>query len=428
MSSDYHRKRLGNHDLGAATQMMSYGYDPKMSEGAVKQPVFLTSTFAFENAEAGADWFEASRLADADGDNSRQLIYSRFNHPNLEIIEDRLALLDGGDVAAVTGSGMAAISTLLLTFLKPGDVVMHSSPLYGGTETLLHNLIASLGINAMPFDALADSEQISASFKDASSRGPLKMVYIETPANPTNAMIDLNTIKNTATNFKTERHGTPITVCDNTLLGPIFQRTADFGIDVSVYSLTKYVGGHSDLVAGAVVGKAPLLAQVKKTRSALGTQLDPHSCWMIARSMETLVLRMDRAAQSATKVAQWLSSNPHFPCQVLHPDFDVSEQSRAAYKRQCSGPGSTFSFVVEQPRDIVFKILNAFQIFKLAVSLGGTESLVCHPASTTHSGVPLEVRNAAGVTDGLVRLSVGLEDADDLIADLDHAFNVASGE
>jgi methionine-gamma-lyase len=197
-------------------------------------------------------------------------------------------------------------------------------------------------------------------------------------------------------------------------------------VDLCVYSLTKYVGGHSDLVAGAITGSREMLKPVRQTRSAYGFQLDPHSSWMLSRSMETLSLRMERAAESGRRVAAWLATNPHLPCRVLHPEHFASERCRAIYAGQCSGPGSTFAFTVADDRALAFRILNQLRLFKLAVSLGGTESLICHPASTTHSGVAAEARRISGVTEGLIRLSVGLEHPDDLIRDLDQAFRHAS--
>jgi methionine-gamma-lyase len=252
------------------------------------------------------------------------------------------------------------------------------------------------------------------------------MVYLETPANPTNAMIDLALARATVDAWAPGSGQTPLVVCDNTMLGPVFQTPLAHGVDICVYSLTKYVGGHSDLIAGGITGTKELLKPVRQTRSAFGFQLDPHSCWMLTRSMETLALRMERAAESGRKVAGWLAANGILPCAVLHPEFGEHRRFADIYARQCTGPGSTFAFVVENDRALAFRILNALELFKLAVSLGGTESLVCHPASTTHSGVPQAVRDASGVTEGLIRLSVGLEYADDLIRDLAQAFRRAT--
>jgi len=422
----YRRKQLADRPLHPSTQMMSYGYDPFMSEGAVKPPVFLTSTFAFRTAEDGAAFFDvvSGRKAAPAGEGAG-LVYSRFNHPNLEIVEDRLALLDGAEAAAVTSSGMAAISAIFLAFLRPGDVLVHSTPLYGGTETLIRKNLGRLGIKAVPFVNGLERADVDQALGAAAALGPVRLVYLETPANPTNALIDLAMVSAAIDDFSRQRGSRPVSVCDNTMLGPTFQQPIAHGIDLCVYSLTKYVGGHSDLVAGGVTGSQTLLHEIKLTRSAFGSQLDPHSSWMIGRSMETLGLRMERAADSARQVADWLASNPHLPIRVLHNEHDSDPRSRAVYERQCSGPGSTFSFVLEGDRALAFRILNALQLFKLAVSLGGTESLVCHPASTTHSGVSEEVRAVTGVSDGLIRVSIGLEHPGDLIADLDAAFRQA---
>ncbi len=427
MAKDFRRTTLNGRKLDPSTQMMSYGYDPSLSEGAVKPPIFLTSTFAFNSAEEGAEFFDvvAGRKPAAEGTGAGGLVYSRFNHPNLEIAEDRLALFDGADKALLTASGMAAISAVALTFLRPGDALVHYTPIYGGTETLFRKMMPQFGVKPIPFTDGTSDGALLYTLEKAARHGPVKMVYLETPSNPTNAMIDLKMVRDTVDHWGRTTGTTPLIVCDNTMLGPVFQRPMDYGIDINVYSLTKYVSGHSDLIAGGITGKKELLQQVRLVRSAFGFQLDPFTSWMISRSLETLALRMERAAQSGSKVANWLANNDLMPCTVLHPEHTNDEKTRDIYRRQCTGPGSTFSFVVADDRALAFRILNNLQLFKLAVSLGGTESLVCHPASTTHSGVPREARASAGITEGLIRLSVGLEHPDDLIADLSHAFEVA---
>ena len=419
---NYHKRKIGDRDLHPQTQMMSYGYDPFLSEGSVKPPVFLTSTFAFRTAEDGANFFDmvAGRKPSPEGE-SAGLVYSRFNHPNLEIVEDRLALLDDSESAVVTSSGMSAIAAVLLAFLRPGDCVVQSAPLYGGTETLIAQFLPEWGITSQVIDDGLSSEAIRNALEAAAQKGKVRMCYIETPANPTNALFDLEGLSREIDAFES-RHGyRPLSVCDNTLLGPLYQKPIKQGIDLCVYSLTKYVGGHSDLVAGGVTGSRGLVTKVRSIRSALGSQLDPHSSWMITRSMETLVLRMEQAARSGTAVAQWLASNPHRPVKVLHSELNEDPAYQAVYRRQCTGPGSTFAFVLDGGREQAFRFINSLELFKSAVSLGGTESLICHPASTTHSGVPIEARAAAGVSEGLIRVSVGLEHPDDLIADLSNA-------
>ena len=420
--SSYHKRAISSRELHPETQMMSYGYDPFLSEGAVKPPVFLTSTFAFRTAEDGAEFFDvvAGRKS-APADTGAGLVYSRFNHPNLEIVEDRLALLDHAEDAIVTSSGMAAIGTVLLTFLRPGDQVVHSTPLYGGTETLLRKILPEWGIGGHPLVSGLSAAEMETALETAAARGRVGLFYVETPANPTNSLIDLQAVVASIDRFE-QKHGyRPISACDNTMLGPIFQHPIREGIDLSIYSLTKYVGGHSDLVAGGVTGRRDLIARLRLLRSAFGSQLDPHSSWMIARSMETLVLRMRRAAATGSRVAHWLAGNTIRPVQVLHPQLIADENYQRVYRHQCTGAGSTFSFVLEGGRATAFRFINALTLFKSAVSLGGTESLICHPASTTHSGVPVEVRDQVGVSEGLIRVSIGLEHEEDLISDLESA-------
>lgn len=425
MSTDknYKKSTIGQHQLKPETLMMSYGYDPQFSEGSVKPPVFLTSTFSYQTPEEGEAFFDmmAGRTP-APADSVGGLIYSRFNHPNVEIIEDRLAVYEQAESAVVCSSGMGAISAILLAYLRPGDVIVQSAPLYGGTETLMRKFLPEFNIKTGEFHEGLDEEGMLASLRDAATKGRLAMVFVESPANPTNALVDFNALGRVLDTIEQETGHRPISVCDNTLMGPVFQQVVPQGIDIAMYSLTKYVGGHSDLVAGAVCGSRELLKPVRATRGALGLNLDPHTSWMISRSLETLNIRMQRAADSGRKVAHWLASNPYVKANVLHPELIASADYQAVYQRQCSGPSSTFAFVMDVPKTTAFALINHLSIFKSAVSLGGSESLVCHPASTTHSGVQAELRNKFGVTDGLIRLSIGLEHPDDLIADLDHAF------
>jgi len=403
--------------------MMGYGYDPMLSEGAVKQPVFLTSTFLFPNAEAGEEFFDvmAGRKPLPSGD-SAGLIYSRFNHPNAEITEDRLAVLEGAEEGVLCASGMGAISCALLSVLRPGDVLVHGSPLYGGTETLIRNLLSQFGILSVEFQDGMEADSLNTAIEAAKKLGPVKMIYIETPGNPTNALFDFEIIKQAQDKLEAETGVRPLSVCDNTMIGPVFQQAVGQGIDMAVYSLTKYVGGHSDLIAGAVMGNGEAIKKARGIRNAMGMNLDPNTAWMISRSLETLTLRMQRATESGIKIAAWLTDNPYVKTKVLHPEFIEDETYQEIYKRQCSGPGSTFSFVIDGTRQDTFRIINGLTLFKSAVSLGGTETLVSHPASTTHSGIPADVREQGGLTEGLIRISIGLEHPDDLIADLDAAF------
>lgn len=419
----YKKRKIGNHVLNPETMMMSYGYDPQLSEGSVKPPVFLTSTFAYQTPEEGEEFFHimAGRKPAPEG-NVGGLIYSRFNHPNVEIIEDRLSLFEGSEGSVVCSSGMGAISSILLAYLRPGDVIVQSAPLYGGTETLIRKFLPEFNIQTGEFDDGLDENGMLVSLRDASKKGRVAMIFIESPANPTNSLVDFEALNRVLDIIKSETGNRPISVCDNTLMGPVFQQAVPQGIDMAMYSLTKYVGGHSDLVAGAVCGSIEMLRPVRATRGLLGLNLDPHSSWMISRSLETLSLRMQHSADSSHKVAQWIADNSYISTKILHPDFITDEAYQTVYKRQCSGPSSTFSFVIDASKSDVFRLINNLSIFKSAVSLGGSESLVCHPGSTTHSGVSADLREKFGVTDGLIRLSIGLEHPDDLIADLDNAF------
>ena len=418
-SSPSKKTHIGTRELHPETQMLNYGYDPALSEGAVKPPVFLTSTFVFNSAEEGRDFFDyVSGRREPPGGEGNGLVYSRFNHPNSEIVEDRLAIYERTDSAALFSSGMSAIATTLLAFVKPGDVILHSQPLYGGTETLLSKTFRQLGVSAVGFSDGVDPESVQAAAEAAMAQGRVSLILAESPANPTNSLVDIALVRRVADNIEQRQQHRPVIACDNTLLGPVFSRPTEHGADISLYSLTKYVGGHSDLIAGAAMGRTALIRQVKALRSAIGTQLDPHSSWMIGRSLETLALRMERANDNAAAVAAFLRSHPSVEKVHYLPYLDPASAAGKVFTTQCSGAGSTFSFDIRGGEAAAFRFLNRLQLFKLAVSLGGTESLASHPASTTHSGVPLAVRNRFGITSATVRLSIGIENKDDLIEDV----------
>jgi methionine-gamma-lyase len=421
----YHKRQIGSHQLSPQTLMMSYGYDPKLSEGAVKPPLFLSSTFVFATAEDGARFFDITSGRVRPGANEASgLVYSRFNNPNLEMLEDKIALLDGTEDALVFSSGMSAIGTAALAFLKPGMSVVISKPIYGGTSSMFASLIPNLGIHVVPMTDGMSIGGITEALDDASRLGTLGMVLIETPANPTNTLIDISLVAGQCAQHALRSGHRPVLVVDNTFLGSIYQPALEFGADLVAYSVTKYMAGHSDLVAGAVAGREDLVQTVRKMRGLLGTQLDPHSAWLIGRSLETMGLRMERANQTARLIAEYLRQQRVVE-DVNYLGFLPEGSAEAKlFARQCKSAGSTFSFTVKGGRDLAFKILNRFQLIKLAVSLGGTESLVCHPASTTHSGIPAKERDELGITEGTIRLSVGIEDPNDLLADLEQALNV----
>ncbi|MDE2305210.1 MAG: cystathionine gamma-synthase family protein [Gammaproteobacteria bacterium] len=424
----YHKTKVGNRVLKPETQMMGFGYDPALSEGALKPPIFLTSTFVFKTAQDGKDFFDyTSGRRELPAGQSSGLVYSRFNNPNLEVLEDRLALCESAETAAVFSSGMAAISTTLWAYVRPGDVLLMSQPLYGGTETLIEKTLPLYGVDSVGFVDGLDRAGLTAAADRAlelarSRGGRVSLVIAETPANPTNNLVDLGLLREVSESIgRRQDGGRPPIAVDNTFLGPLFQHPLAHGADIVMYSLTKYVGGHSDLVAGGVAGSRAMIAPVRRLRGALGTQLDPNSAWMITRSMETLSLRMNRSADNAARVAGFLRDHPKVAGVNYLGFLERGSAAEALFRRQCLGAGSTFGFSIRGGEAEAFRMLDALQVVKLAVSLGGTETLMSHPASTTHSGVPKATRDRLGVNDSLIRISVGIEDPDDLIADLTEA-------
>ncbi len=410
---------IGNHKLKPSTLMLGYGFDPALSEGSLKPPVFLTSTFVFEKAADGKHFFEGI-TGKRPGGGMEGLVYSRFNGPNQEILEDRLALWEDAEEALTFSSGMTAITTLFLTFVRPGDVIVHSGPLYAATESVIAKILSQFGVQYVDFPAGATREELDAALEAGKAKGRVAMIYLESPANPTNALVDVEAVHAArAAAFDADKM--PPIAIDNTFLGPLWARPQDQGADISVYSLTKYAGGHSDLVAGGLTGKKALLSQVRSMRNTLGGIVDPHTAWQLMRSLETLELRMERAGENAAKVCAFLRDHPKVES-VGYLGF-LEEGSRQAdiYKRHCSGAGSTFSLYLKGGEKESFAFLDALKIAHLAVSLGGTETLASAPAAMTHLSVPDERKKALGITDNLVRISIGVEDPDDLIADFENA-------
>jgi methionine-gamma-lyase len=422
--ANYHKDRIANRRLHPETLMMGYGYRPAWSQGALKPPIFQTSTYVFENAQQGKDFFDiTSGRRQLKPGESAGLVYSRFNHPNMEILEDRLAVWDQAERSAVFASGMAAIATTCFSLLRPGDTVLHSRPLYGGTETLLKNQMGQFGVTAFGFTDGLEKARMREIAQAAVRKGRVAMILVETPANPTNGLVDLAACAVIADELGVLQSHRPPVVVDNTMLGPVFQTPLGLGADLSLLSLTKYVGGHSDLVGGSVSGSKALLTPIKAWRGALGTQLDPNSCWMLMRSLETLNVRVARANENGRIVAEYLSTHPKVARVHYLGALRAGDPRKPVFERQCSAPGSTFSFDIKGGEKEAFRLLDHLQIIHLAVSLGGTETLISHPASMTHSGVARELREEIGLTDALIRISVGIENAEDLISDLAQALD-----
>jgi methionine-gamma-lyase len=421
----WRKRTLNNRPLKPETLMMGYGYDPMLSEGSLKPPQFQTSTFVFRSAEDGKNFFATQQGRRKLGPGEEPgLIYSRFNNPNLEVVEDRLALWDEAEASLAFASGMAAISTALWAYLRPGDVVLQSRPIYGGTETLIHSILPEFGIGQVAFEAEHGPEAIMEAAKLAKAKGRVGAVFIETPANPTNALVDISVARK-ASEFLAVEGNRPPVIVDNTMLGPVYSTPLAHGADIVVMSLTKYVGGHSDLIAGGASGSKMMLAPVRRMRSTLGTMCDPHTSWLLMRSLETLKLRMEAGAQGARRVAEFLHSHPKVD-NVWYLDFLPKDHpDRPIHEKQNKSAGSTFSFEVRGGEAAAFRLLDHLQIIKLAVSLGGTETLASHPAAMTHSGMPAEELAKYSITPGLIRISIGIEDPDDLIADLEQALHYA---
>jgi methionine-gamma-lyase len=416
--SDYRRRKVGDHELRPETLMMGYGYNPELSEGALKPPIFQTSTFVFENAQAGKAFFElAYGLRERARGEEPGLIYSRINNPDLQVLEERLCLWDDAECALAFSSGMAAIATTLFAFVRPGDVVVHSNPLYGGTDFLIHRVLPQFEVRRVGF--LAGREgALEAAIEQATTLGRLRMIFIETPANPTNALVDIAACRRAAEAYAGDER--PLVAVDNTFLGPLWQQPLAHGADIVLYSLTKYVGGHSDLIAGSALGAEALLARVRAMRTIFGTMADPWTGWLVMRSLETLKLRMTSAMKNARYVAEFLADHPKVRRVLYLGQLEEGSQFEI-YRRQCVAAGSTFGFEIDGGEAEAFRLLDALQVAKLAVSLGGTESLAEHPASMTHSDIPRDVQQAMGITEGLIRISVGIEHPEDIIADLDQA-------
>ena len=405
--------------------MMSYGYKPELSEGAVKCPIFQTSTFVFKTAEEGKSFFEVAYGKRSLRKNEEAgLIYSRINNPDLEILEKRLCLWDEAEDGAVFESGMAAISTTVMELLKPGDLLLHSEPIYGGSDHFFKHILKKFGIHSVGFMPNQSKEEILALLNATGMADKLSMIFIESPANPTNDLIDMEMCVSIAKQFSTKDKKV-ITAIDNTYLGPVFSHPLKHGFDLVLYSATKYIGGHSDVIAGACVGSASLMARIKSFRSIMGTMASPNTAWLLMRSLETLKLRMALQAENASKIAVWLSKHPKVEKVYYLGLLKKGDKQYPIFKNQCLSPGAMISFDVRGGEKKAFKVLNALKLIKLAVSLGSTESLAEHPYSMTHAPVDDRLKKKMNLTEKMIRLSVGVEHFEDIIADIEQALKMA---
>ena len=388
--------RHGHDGMKLDTRAIHAGQAPDPAFGAVAPPIYQSSTFAFDTPEQGAARFAGKEPG---------YVYTRLGNPTTARLEECVAALEGGCGALAVATGMAAVSTVFLSFLKTGDHVVSTDTVYGPTRLILEQEFCRYGVEATFVDT-SDMGAVEAAF-----RPETKMLYLETPANPTLKISDLAAGARLA-------HGRGAKlVVDNTFASPMLQRPFEHGADVVLHSTTKYINGHSDVVGGIIVAKgAEDLARLRKVRTYYGGTMDPMQSWLVLRGLKTLPLRARAAQENAGALAAILANHPavattYYPGLPSHPQFELG-------RRQMDGPGSMIAFELKGGYDAGVTLLKNLRLMTLAVSLGGVETLIEHPASMTHAGVPAEERDKAGITDGLVRLAVGCEDVADLRADL----------
>jgi len=407
--------------LRPETLAVAFGYDPEMGMGSVKPPIFMTSTFVYPSAQHAKNVHEAYFDGTGPLVGETNHIYSRLGHPGLDSLEKRLAAIDGAEEAVAYSSGMAAHSSIALAYVRPGDSVLHGRPIYGGVDMLYNSIMPQFGSHVAAYTDGTDENDVRKAADEAMAKGPLKLIIAETPANPTAAVVDLDLMVRIADEVGAKQGHRPLVVVDNTLLGPFAQRPIEHGVDLCMTSLTKYCGGHSDLLAGGISGRKELIDHLRMQRTTWGNHLDPYTSWLVLRSLESVAVRTERAMENARGVAEFLRDHPKVAGVTYLGFLEPGTVRRAVYDRQCKAAGSTFSFHLHGGEAEAFRMLDQLKLLKLAVSLGGSETLICHSASTTHYAVAPAQRLAGGITDGTIRLSVGLEHVDDLIGDLRQA-------
>jgi len=408
-------------NLRPATKVLIEGFDPHLSLGSARPAVFRSSTYVFDSPEAAEHAFDITsgraRLREGEG---ADLIYSRFNHPNAEMLEDQIVNLEKGSTSALAfNCGMAAIVTALFTFLRPGQSIVYTVPIYGGTQHFIQDCLSQWGVTGIPVLS-GHADRLNRTIKSAKKLG---VVLLETPANPTLIMTDIQQVCDTVAALKIPKGGArpPLAMVDNTMLGPAFQHPLELGADLVLYSGTKYLSGFSDMLAGIVLARdAELIRKIRATRGLFGTILQPDECWLLAGRLPTVRLRMDKASIDAQRIAERLVEHKEIK-RVLYPTLFTDPEQKRIYAAQCDYPGGMLSLEIEGGKQGAFNFLRHLKIARNAVSLGGVETLACHPKTTTHSGFTEEEFAQAGITDGLVRISVGIEHWRDLLADFEQA-------
>lgn len=399
------RQKTGARNPGFATRAIHHGYDPSSHHGALNQPVYLSSTFSFSSAEEGAARFSGDEPG---------YFYTRVSNPTLALLEGRLASLEGGEAALVTGSGMGAVAAVLWTLLSAGDEIITDATLYGCSFALTHHDMKRFGVSAKAVD-LTRPETLEAAISPTT-----RVIFFESPANPNMRIIDIAAVSAIA-----HRHGVTVIV-DNTYCTPYLQQPLALGADIVVHSATKYLGGHGDLMAGAVVGRAETIGQIRVIghKDMTGAVMSAHDANLVLRGLKSLALRMDRHCASALQVAELLEAHPSV-AKVYYPGLKSFEWHDLA-KRQMRDFGGMIAFELHGGVEAGRRLMNALNLITRAVSLGDAESLIQHPASMTHASHTPEERAESGITDGLVRISVGLEEPEDILADIAQGLEVAS--
>ena len=391
---------MDTRKMGFNTKLVHAGI-PEDPLGSVVTPIYQTSTFAFRNAKEGADRFAGI----ADG-----FIYSRIGNPTMVALEENVAQLENGFGATATSSGMGAVSTVYMALLGQGDHLVSTASVYGPSRVLMEKHMSRFGVQSTFVDT-TDLEALRQALQPNT-----RIIYVESPSNPAMLVTDLQAVAEIA-----HGHGA-LLVVDNTFASPYLQKPLDLGADVVLHSVTKFINGHADVVGGIVVGKTEALyKQLRAMVVIMGCNMDPHQASMVSRGLKTLAIRVDRAQANAREIAVWLEKHPKVEWVSYlglpsHPQFELA-------RRQMAGPGAMISFGVKGGVDAGARLMDSVKLAALAVSLGGVETLICHPASMTHASMGRQARIEGGVSDGLVRYSVGIEDVEDLIADLEQALD-----
>ncbi|HCL52180.1 methionine gamma-lyase [Pseudomonas fulva] len=397
--------RDSRHDNGFSTRAIHHGYDPLAHGGALVPPIYQTATYAFPTVEYGAACFAGEQAGH---------FYSRISNPTLNVLEARMASLEGGEAGLALASGMGAITSTLWTLLRPGDELIVGRTVYGCTFAFMHHGIGAFGVTIRHVD-LNDTDALRAALSDKT-----RMIYFETPANPTMRLVDIAAVAEAV------RGRDVLVVVDNTYCTPYLQRPLELGADLVVHSATKYLSGHGDITAGLVVGRQALIDRIRLQglKDMTGAVLSSQDAMLLMRGIKTLALRMDRHCENARQVAEYLSRQPQVEL-IHYPGLPSFAQHDLA-KRQMRLPGGMIAFELKGGLDAGRRFMNALGLFARAVSLGDAESLAQHPASMTHSSYTPEERVQHGISEGLVRLSVGLEDIEDLLADVQQALRACS--